>query len=101
MSCFYSNPDDCVLKVTGQDSYLHGYHELKEFSYIVKCVSKKIDIELVLVRKLKPEMDKPREIEDVRIEEHVHTFIHTHTHTHTHTYTHTHTHTLLKMCFSP
>ena len=54
-----------MLKVAGQNSYLHGFSELKQFSHVVKSLSKHQDIELVLVRKLDPTMDKPRDIEDV------------------------------------
>ena len=54
-----------MLKVAGQNGYLHGYSELKEFSYVIACVTKKQDIDLVLVRKLNPDIDKPRDIEDV------------------------------------
>ena len=65
--CLYSDPNDCVLKVTGQNSYIHGYQELKQFCYVVKCVTKKEDIELVMVRKLNHDIDKPRDVEDVSV----------------------------------
>jgi len=56
-----------VLKVSGQNSYLHGNYELTQFAYIVRSLTKKRDIELTLVRKLDPAMDRPRDIEDVRL----------------------------------
>ena len=54
-----------MLKVTGQNSYIHGFSELKQFSHVVKSLLKQQDIELVLVRKTDPAVDKPRDIEDV------------------------------------
>ena len=56
-----------MLKVSGQNSYLHGNYELTEFSYIVKSLIKKTDVELTLVKRLDPDKDKPRDIEDVRV----------------------------------
>ena len=62
-----SNIDDYVLKVAGQDSYIHGFSQLLQFSYIVRTLGKKQDVELALVRRLDPAEDLPREIPDVRV----------------------------------
>ncbi|KAL5517410.1 hypothetical protein EMCRGX_G002951 [Ephydatia muelleri] len=57
-------PEDYVLKVAGLESYIYGYNELLEYEPILKCLSKKLDIELFLVKKLDLEQDKPRNIPD-------------------------------------
>lgn len=53
--------------MAGQNTYLHGFSELKQFSYVVRCVTKKQDIELVVVKKLDVTKDNPRDIEDVSL----------------------------------
>ena len=61
----YSDVNDYVLKVAGEENYIHGYCELIQFTYIVHCLSKKEDIQLALVKKVDSELDKPRDISDV------------------------------------
>ena len=51
--------------MAGLESYIYGYNELLEYEPILKCLSKKLDIELFLVKKLDLEQDKPRNIPDV------------------------------------
>ena len=53
------------MKVAGQNSYLHGAYELMEFAYVIRCLIKKTDIDLALVEKVNPSIDRLRDIEDV------------------------------------
>ena len=62
----FSDQGDCVLKVTGQNSFLHGENELRHFSYVVDCLIRKQDIQLTLVSRLSPDIDRLWDIEDVR-----------------------------------
>ena len=59
------NLDDYVLKVAGEESYIYGHYELITFSYIIRCIGKKIDIVLALVRKKDTEEDGCRDVPDV------------------------------------
>ena len=65
VSC--SNIEDYVLKVAGQESYIHGFSQLLQFAYIVRSLGKRQDVELSLVRKVDPAGDQPREIPDVSV----------------------------------
>jgi hypothetical protein len=58
------NLDDYVLKVAGEESYIYGHYELITFSYIIRCIGKKIDIVLALVRKKDTEEDGCRDVPD-------------------------------------
>ena len=60
-----SNESNYVLKVAGQNSYLHGAYELMEFAYVIRCLMKKTDIDLALVERVDPSIDRLRDIEDV------------------------------------
>ena len=60
-----SNLDDYVLKVAGEESYIYGHYELITFTYIIRCLSKKADIALALVKKKDIEEDKCRDVADV------------------------------------
>ena len=60
-----SDINDYVLKVAGEENYIHGSCELIQFTYIVRCLSKKEDIQLALVKKVDPDLDNPRDIPDV------------------------------------
>ena len=62
-----SNPNDYALKVAGQESYVYGHYELIQFTHVLHCLSKKQDIELVLVKKLSSEGDRCRDIPDVSV----------------------------------
>ena len=62
-----SNMSDYVLKVAGQESYLHGNCEIIQFAHVVRCLSKKQDIELALVKKNDENLDRPRDIPDVSL----------------------------------
>ena len=53
------------MKVAGQNSYLHGAYELMEFAYVIRCLMKKTDIDLALVERVDPSIDRLRDIEDV------------------------------------
>ena len=61
----HSDENRYVLKVTGENSYVHGSYELMEFAYVIRCLIKKTDIDLALVERLDPSIDKLRDIEDV------------------------------------
>ena len=54
-----------MLKVAGEESYIYGHYELIRFSYILRCISKKADIVLALVRKKDTEEDDCRDVPDV------------------------------------
>ena len=54
-----------MLKVTGQNSYIHGGYELMEFAYVIRCLIKKTDIDIALVEKVDPSIDRLRNVEDV------------------------------------
>ena len=54
-----------MLKVAGEESYIYGHYELITFSYIIRCIGKKIDIVLALVRKKDTEEDRCRDVPDV------------------------------------
>ena len=64
-SCPLSDQSSYVLKVAGQNSYVHGGYELMEFAYVIRCLIKKTNIDLALVEKVDPSVDKLRDIEDV------------------------------------
>ena len=51
--------------MAGQNSYIHGGYELMEFAYVIRCLIKKTNIDLALVEKVDPAVDKLRDIEDV------------------------------------
>ena len=57
--------EDYVLKVTGEESYIYGHYELIKFSFILRCISKKVDIVLALVRKKDTGEDRCRDVADV------------------------------------
>ena len=67
LSSFSSNLSDYVLKVAGEESYIYGHYELIQFSYIIRCISKKTDITLALVKKLDTEEDRCRDVADVSV----------------------------------
>ena len=56
-----------MLKIAGQNSYIHGGYELMEFAYVIQCLIKKTNIDLALVVRVDPAIDKLRDIEDVSI----------------------------------
>ena len=62
---FSSDQSSYVLKVAGQNSYIHGGYELMEFAYVIRCLIKKTNIDLALVERVDPAVDKLRDIEDV------------------------------------
>ena len=66
-SCICSDQSSYVLKVAGQNSYIHGAYELMEFAYIIRCLIKKKDPDLALVERVDPSIDRLRDIEDVSI----------------------------------
>ena len=53
------------MKVAGQNSYLHGAYELMEFAYVISCLIKKTDIDVALVERVEPSIDRLRDVEDV------------------------------------
>ena len=63
--CCYSDENSYVLKVAGQNSYIRGPYELMEFAYVIRCLIKKTDIDLALVERVDPSIDRLRNIEDV------------------------------------
>lgn len=66
-SCICSDQSSYVLKVAGQNSYIHGAYELMEFAYIIRCLIKKKDPDLALVERVDPSIDRLRDIEDVSV----------------------------------
>jgi hypothetical protein len=66
-SCLLSDQSSYVLKVAGQNSYIHGGYELMEFAYVILCLIKKTNIDLALVERVDPSIDKLRDVEDVSI----------------------------------
>ena len=60
-----SNESNYVLKVAGQNSYLHGAYELMEFTYVICCLMRKTDIDLAPVERVDPSIDRLRDIEDM------------------------------------
>ena len=60
-----SDENSYILKVAGHNSYIHGGYELMEFAYVIRCLIKKTNIDLALVERVDPSVDKLRDIEDV------------------------------------
>ena len=54
-----------MLKVAGEESYIYGHYQLIQFNYIIRCISKRADIVLALVRKKDTEEDGCRDVPDV------------------------------------